>query len=194
MGQTYQEIKELRSESKGRVIAELVIKKGSKVGGAVVVQAAGKKRGRPAKKAKEAAVLLTDYAVPADKQAPKKKRGRPKGSKNKKTLQLEAKQVSETVVEEVRTPKKRGRKKGNPNEKEISVMQCLNGGGRGRFKALTIREIGETCFPDEDKSTRGLWVRTSLRRPVNEKWVENAGRGEYRMTLEGRTALKGLVS
>ena len=52
----------------------------SRIKGATETKAPAKKRGRPAKKAQEAAPVATDPNAPA---APPKRRGRPPGSKNK---------------------------------------------------------------------------------------------------------------
>lgn len=188
MGQSYEQIKEGRHVSKRAAITDLLLKKGSRLEGlegmAVVVVKPKGRRGRPPK-AKLAEVFPASESAP-----PKKKRGRPKGSKNKKkTTTVSAPVVAAVVKAE---PKKRGRKKGPPNDKEIAVMKCLNGGGR-RFKSFSIEEMARVCFPDEALSDGRLWVRTSLRRPVGEGWVEKASRGEYRMNAEGRSALKGLI-
>lgn len=203
MGHSYEQIKDFRRQSKTLAVHRLLSEKNSTFVGdgllagesvAVIKKAT---RGRP-KKVQEVEVAATG-SVPT-----KKRRGRPKGSKNKKKKlgrPRKTARVAAPVVAPATTttpaaatgPKKRGRKKGNPNEKEIAVMKCLNGPGRGRFKAYKIKEIAESCFPNVDQTEACLWVRTSLRRPVNEKWVEKAARGEYRMNLDGRSALKSLT-
>lgn len=217
MGHSYEQIKDFRRQSKAIAVQRLLSEKNSVfVGesfheqGAVTLVKKATRRGRPPKKVQEIEITAAGAVTPPKKKrgrprkvayvdvaeeaakvtAPvKKKRGRPKGSKNKKKPAVV--QASPVVATE---PKKRGRKKGNPNEKEIAVMKCLNGPGRGRFKAYKIKEIAEACFPDIDQTEACLWVRTSLRRPVNENWVEKAARGEYRMNLDGRAALKSLTA
>jgi hypothetical protein len=195
MGQSYEQVKTARSECKASAISELLIKKESSLHGTVVSIKKG--RGRPPGKR---TVVVEEEAVAIPAGRPKKRgRGRPKGSKNKpksKNSRSKVKAVSPVVSEASvdSGPKKRGRKKGPPNAKEISVMKCLNGSGKGRMRAHTIKEIAHSCFPDATPSEACLWVRTSLRRPVNENWVEKAARGEYRLNQEGRVALRGFAA
>ena len=80
-----------------------------------------KKRGRP-KGAKNKKTLEREARLAAEGgESVKRGRGRPKGAKNKKTLEREAKLIAEGVI----SPPKRkpGRPKGSKNKKKMADVQ-----------------------------------------------------------------------